>query len=115
MILLSIHSVWKENLQAMAIEMNYGEALQLPGQFLDQQPAGALDDTADYVKELRHRFDTLRPVGGTRYGGQNPFVFKELATADQVFVRNDGLKKMLRSSYDGPFPVVSHDDKDFIV
>lgn len=67
------------------------------------------------MKELRRHFDDLRPVGGTHHGAQWLFVFKGLATAEQVFVRHDGPRAMLQAPYDGPYPVVSRTDKLFVV
>ncbi|KAJ8981849.1 hypothetical protein NQ317_001812 [Molorchus minor] len=50
-----------------------------------------------------------------RHGERNPFIFKDLATAKQVFVRFDGVKKQLQNPYDGPFTVTSRDDKTLTV
>lgn len=36
-------------------------------------------------------------------------------TAERVFVRRDGPKTMLQTPYDGPYKVVSRDDKVFVV
>jgi len=112
-VLLSIRAAWREDLQATAAELVYGETLRLPGQFLTQQPIENLNDGANFVKELRRHFDDLRPVDGTRHGERRPFVFKDLKTANQVFVRREGPKAMLQSPYDGP--VVKRDDKNLII
>jgi len=89
--------------------------LWLPGQFLAQQPIENPNDGANFVKELRCHFDELRPVDGTRHGERRPFVFKDLKTVNQVFVRREGPKAMLQPPYDGPFPVVKCDDKNLII
>jgi len=80
-ILLSIRVAWKENLQAIAAELLYGEALRLPGQFLVQRPTENSDDGTNFVKELRRHFDELRSIDGICYGERYPFVFKDLKKA----------------------------------
>jgi len=70
---------------------------------------------ANFVKKLRHPFDELCPIDGIRHGERCPFVFKDLKKADHVFVRHDGPKAMLQLSYDGPFAVVTRDDKNFTI
>jgi len=81
-VLLGIHAAWREDLQATAAELVYGETPRLPGQFLTQQPIENPNDGANFVKELRRHFDDLRPIDGTRHGERRPFVFKDLKTAN---------------------------------
>ncbi|KAL6257801.1 hypothetical protein P5V15_011388 [Pogonomyrmex californicus] len=83
----------------MAGEMNhsYEETLRLLEQFLNRQITEDSEDVTNYVKEL------------------HPFVFRNLATTDHVFIRHDGPKEMLRPSYDSPFAVTSRGDKNFVV
>jgi len=107
-VLLGIRAAWREDLQVTAVELVYGEMLRLPGQFLTQQPIENPNDGTNFVKELRRHFDNLRPIDSTRHGERRPFVFKDLKTANQVFVRREGPKAM--PPYDGPFSVVKRDD-----
>jgi len=112
-ILLGIRAAWREDLRTTAAELLYGETLRLPGQFLTQQPKKHPNDCANFVKELHRRFDDLRPIDGTRHGETHPFVFKDLKTANQVFVRREGA--MLQPPYDGPFAVMNRDDENFTI
>lgn len=43
---------WREDFQATAAELVYGETLQLPGQFLSR-PSKDSSDIANYIRELR--------------------------------------------------------------
>jgi len=52
------------------------------GQFLTQGPMQNEDDGANFVMELHHRFDDLRPIDGTCHGERRPFVLKDLKTAN---------------------------------
>ncbi|RLU15530.1 hypothetical protein DMN91_012524 [Ooceraea biroi] len=92
-VLLGIRAAWKEDAQATTVELVYGQTLRLPGQFLNRQATCESGDVADFVRELRCQMKELRPVDGTRHGERRPFVYKDLTTAEQVFVRHDGPRK----------------------
>ncbi|KYN05201.1 hypothetical protein ALC62_03908 [Cyphomyrmex costatus] len=113
-VLLEIRAAWKEDLKATTAELVYGETLRLPGQFLNRQSTPE-DDVVNFVRELRKHFSELRPVDGTRHGERRAFVFKDLTRAEQVFIRRDAQKVMLQAPYDGPYAVVSRDEKVFVV
>lgn len=114
-VLLGIRTAWKDDVQATTAELVYGQTLRIPGQFLSRRPTSDEDGAADFVKTLREQFEGLRPVDGTRHGERRPFVYKDLATAEQVFVRHDGPRTMLQAPYEGPYAVVSRSDKVFVV
>ncbi|XP_045466798.1 uncharacterized protein LOC123675484 [Harmonia axyridis] len=93
--------------------MIYGEPLRLPGEFLGSTSTMNLDNSDDFVRDLRQHFQALRPVSGTRHGERKIFVFKDLATASHVFVRHDAVRRPLQHPYDGPFEVVSRAEKHY--
>jgi hypothetical protein len=114
-VLLGIRAAWKEDIQATAAEMVYGQHLRLPGEFLHSRRTNdELSTEANFVKDLRHHMESLRPAAVKRHGDKTPFVFKDLATATHV-VRADGVKTQLQNPYDGPFTVIKRDDKTFTV
>nr|XP_023020740.1 uncharacterized protein LOC111509260 [Leptinotarsa decemlineata] len=86
---------------------------RLPGEFLASTSTRDIDDSADFIRELRQHFQARRPVSGTRLGERKFFVFKDLATASHVFVRYDATGGPLLLPYDGPYEVVSRTDKHF--
>ncbi|XP_029164215.1 protein NYNRIN-like [Nylanderia fulva] len=114
-VLLGIRAAWRDDLQATAAELVYGQTLRIPGQFLSRRSVDNEDDAADFARTLREQFEELRPVDGTRHGERRPFIYKDLATAEQVFVRHEGPKKMLQAPYEGPYAVISRGDKVFVV
>lgn len=115
-VMLGIRSAWKEDLNATAAEMIYGQPLRLPGEFLaSRTPQDQDADAADFVKHLRRQFQELRPAVITRHGEKKIFVFKDLTEAKHVFVRYDGPKQPLQQPYTGPFPVISRSDKSFVI
>ncbi|XP_033218483.1 uncharacterized protein LOC117173944 [Belonocnema kinseyi] len=95
-ILLGIRSTWPEYLKSTSSELVYGESIRLPGEFLTARSEGVITkDTSEFVNAMRRRFQSLRPVGGTRHSQKKIFVFKHLSTSEQVFVHHDQPKGSL--------------------
>jgi len=116
LVLMGIRSSWKEDLGATAAEMVYGQSLRLPGEFLaPRTPDEPSTDAASFVCQLRTSFEDLRPNSVERHGVRKVFIFKDLATASHVFLRNDGPKRPLQQPYSGPHRVVHRGEKVFII
>ncbi|XP_076384577.1 uncharacterized protein LOC143263678, partial [Megalopta genalis] len=112
-ILLGIRAAWREDLQSTAAELVYGETLRLPGEFLVPQRAESLPLPGDFVAGLRKHFATLAPTPGSNHSTKRVFVFKDLATAEHVFVRNDAVRGILQPPYDGPYRVLERGDRTY--
>ncbi|XP_076383726.1 uncharacterized protein LOC143260974 [Megalopta genalis] len=112
-ILLGIRAAWREDLQSTAAELVYGETLRLPGEFLVPQRAESLPLPGDFVAGLREHFATLAPTPGSNHSTKRVFVFKDLATAEHVFVRNDAVRGILQPPYDGPYRVLDRGDRTY--
>ena len=113
-VLLGIRAAWKEDLKATAADLVYGESLRLPGEFLAASNRSETD-AAHFIVELRQHLQQLRPTDGARHGFPPTFIFKDLATTEFVFIRHDAVKGTLQMPYDGPFQVVSRNNKNFVV
>lgn len=113
-VLMGIRAAWKEDMQATSAELVYGETLRLPEQFLNRVSEKEVG-VSNFVKELRRHFEKVQPTEATQHGKQHPFVFKELKTTEQVFVRHEGPRAQLQMPYDGPFPVIRRGEKTFVV
>ncbi|XP_029169375.1 protein NYNRIN-like [Nylanderia fulva] len=100
-VLMGIRAAWKDDLQATAAELVYGEALRLPGQFLNKQ-SGEERDASNFIKELRRHFEDVRPVEVTQHGERRPSC-SSAGNHGGVFVRHDGPKTQLQMPYDGPY------------
>ena len=111
-VLLGIRAAIKEDLKASPAELVYGTTIRLPGEFFQRNDA-RMD--SDFVDDLRKRMRKLQPVQGTRHGTKNIFIFKELSTSPYVFVRHDAVRGPLQNTYDGPFEVISREDKYYTV
>jgi len=96
--------------------MVYRQPLCLPGQFLLPQTSSELSySAAPFVKQLKAAFEDLRPSSVERHGDKKVFVFKDLAMASHVFIRNDGIKQPMEQPYSGPYRVMCCSDKWFTV
>ncbi|XP_077301426.1 uncharacterized protein LOC143922022 [Arctopsyche grandis] len=111
-VLLGIRSAWKEDLNATSAELVYGQPLRLPGEFLAPQRNGG-PNTAELAERLRSQMARLRPSPPRRHGTRSTFIFKDLHTSDQVFLRHDAAKGPLQPPYDGPYRVLKRGPKFF--
>jgi hypothetical protein len=77
--------------------MVYGQSLRLPGELLAPRTTDeASTDAALIVCQLRTSFEDLRPNSVEGHGVRKVFIFKDLATASDVFLRNHGPKRSLQ-------------------
>ncbi|KMQ85849.1 gag-pol polyprotein [Lasius niger] len=111
-ILLGVRAAWKEDLQATPAEIVYGETIRLPGQFLHDQSNKPGEDTEDFIGRLKKNMQQLQPKI-KRHGEKPTFVFKDLQTTPQVFVRHDAPSATFHPPYDGPYEVLNRGNKTF--
>ena len=98
MVLLGIRSCIKDDLKASPAELLYGEPLRLPGELIAPTAYDNSEDPASFVNRLRGQMAVLRPIPASRHASPNIFVFKDLATCDQVFLRDDTVRRSLHDS-----------------
>lgn len=113
MVLLGIRSAWKDDIQASAAELVYGEPLRLPGQFFNTSAAPPGDDN-DLAYRLRGHMNKLAPRPTTWHSENRTFyVPKDLNTTSHVFLRQGPLRKSLEPPYIGPYKVLRRGSKSF--
>lgn len=110
-ILLGFRASLKEDLNATPAELVYGSTLRLPGDFFDSSTS--IKDPSIYVAKLREHFQSFKPKPTKVHSRNTVFVHKELDKCSHVFVRCDTVRRSLQPPYDGPFPIVSRNDKTF--
>lgn len=113
-VLLGIRAAHREDLDASAAELVYGQNLCLPAEFFASSAKNS-SEPLEIIKQLRTHFRELQPTTGSRHGKKRIFVFKDLATTSHVFLRVDRAKGPLENPYEGPFPVVSRSKKTFVI
>lgn len=108
MVLLGLRATLKEDIEATAAEMVYGQNLQLPGAFFD---ATESPTEAQLVQALRHHCQLLRPSETAHHDRPRIFVPKSLAECDWVILRIDSQRRPFQQPYEGPFRVISRTQK----
>ena len=112
-VLLGIRTVPKEDLECSSAEMVYGAPLTVPGDFL---PRGQdTDDVAQFLPRLRETVRKLAPLPPVPHGTRPSSVPTALADSRFVFVRRDSHRPPLTPPYEGPYKVLVHGDKSFVL
>lgn len=110
-ILLGLRSAFKPDIQTTAAQLVYGSTIRLPGEFLNEK-VNSLPQS-DFGKQLSESMQSMRPVQTANHDSSKCFIFKNLNKATHVFVRNDKVRPALQQPYDGPYPVISKQEKYF--
>lgn len=104
-VLLGIRSSWKEDINASAAELVYGEPLRLPGEFFTPNKENTTDVT-DFAARLRRHIAKLTPKPVNWHSEKNFYLPKNLTTAEYVFLRQDAARRPLEPPYTGPYKVL---------
>lgn len=107
LVLLGMRSAFKEDIQASVAELLYGETLSLPGELLVSPGATGHEEPSDFVVHLRRHMAKLRPTPTSHHTKPTPFIFKDLATATHVMLRDDTVRRSMQPPYSGPHKVLS--------
>lgn len=112
-ILLGLRAAARTDTGVSAAQLTYGRNLRLPGDFFIPSTADDITDY-NYVERLRKTIQDLKPVPAKPHSSSRTiFVHPDMKTCEQVFVRVDAVQKPLHPPYDGPFRVLSRNDKTF--
>lgn len=111
LILLGLRSTFKEDLKSTPAEMLYGTTISLPGQFFTEYIPKS--EQSEFVKSLKEQMASIRPTLTSNHSSEKVFIQKELRYCSHVFLRNDTVRAALTPPFDGPYPVISRDDKKF--
>lgn len=112
-ILLGLRSTYKPDIKSTAAQLVYGTTLRLPGEFLRDKTLS--QPQTDFVKQLTETMLQISPSSTSNHDSSKFFIFKKLADASHVFVRNDKVRAALQPPYDGPYPVVSRKSKYYTI
>jgi hypothetical protein len=111
LILLGFRSVLHEDLGTSTSELVYGDTLRLPGEFLADLKSEV--NQSVFAENLKTKLQLLRPVAAAHRS--NVFIHKALATCSHVFLRHDAVRRSLQHPYDGPYRVISRNEKTFTI
>lgn len=109
-VLLGIRAAYKEDVNATATELVYGETIRLPGEFFHPSET---EDTNGLLHTLRETMRRMKPQPVKQHGQQATFVHKKLEEASHVFVRPGIGTPALCPAYEGPYEVLQRTTKNF--
>ena len=112
-VLLGLRTSPKEDLGASSAELVYGEPLTLPGEFVASSSSPW--SSSDQLLKLNSQVDKLIPSPTSRHGNTRSSTLPALISAKFVFIRHDAHRGPLRPPYDGPYKVISRNDKYFMI
>ncbi|CAH8600269.1 unnamed protein product [Schistosoma bovis] len=113
LVMLSLRSTIKQDIECCPSELVYGTTLRLPGEFFTAGKS-VPTDIADYVQRLKQHMSSLR-ITLPRQHQSRVYIPKQLSDSTHVFIRRDNVQHPLQPAYDGPFKVIKRDDKTITV
>jgi hypothetical protein len=113
LVLLGLRTAYKEDLQASAADLVYGEPVRIPGELVVAVPQDI--DSSIFIQQLRSNINKLRSTPASRHATPGTFIHNDLSTCTHVFLRQDGIRRSLQPPYSGPHPVISRSDKTFTI
>ncbi|CAH8676919.1 unnamed protein product [Schistosoma rodhaini] len=114
LILLSIRSTIKEDLQCTPAQLVYGTNLTLPGQLVTHKGTSVCTDPSSFCERLMSHMNSIKPVA-PRPVFLKEQISKHLNTCKFVFVRVDSVRRPLQHPYEGPYEVVDRQAKYFTI
>jgi hypothetical protein len=84
LVLLSIGTAYKEDLQSSAAELIYGEPLRVPSRIL--VPAAPKVEATVFIQQLHHHMDQLQPTPAARHASPATFIHKDLWDTTHIFL-----------------------------
>jgi cleavage and polyadenylation specificity factor subunit 1 len=114
MIILGLRCTFQEDLNATPAEMVFGQTLQLPGAYFEENEEKWSTST-EFVKELRRTLREIRTANTSHHRKGRVFIPKDLSTCSHVFLRRDATRRPFQRPYDGPFRVISRNDKTITI
>lgn len=113
-VMLGLRTTIKLDTGVTAAQMLYGSNIRLPGDFYDTTDL-KISDSENFVNKLKAVIDGLKPSNRKNKSPNKIFVHKDLYDCEYIFIRNDAVRKPLQPPYDGPYRVISRDNKVFCI
>ena len=112
--LLGLRCTWREGADCSPADLVYGCSLRIPGEFLPDTSRAATAST-EFLQNLQKSMRSALPPPVSFHSVPNSQVPRSLANATHVYVRHDAQRHPLQRPYDGPYPVLKHGDKSFVI
>lgn len=112
-VLLGLRAVPKNNTDISAAQALYGKTLRLPGEMLEESKTNSASSYENVITEAINKLRASEKNINRQQ--KNIFVNDHLYKCTHVFIRNDGYKKPLTPTYDGPHRVLQRQSKYFTI
>lgn len=96
-----------------AAQLVFGQTLRLPSDFFEDKQVQC--DPSTLLDSIQKAINKCRPAYSPHASNRTYFKHKDLESCNFVFVRDDTVRRPLKSPYDGPYRVISRDSKVFLV
>ena len=115
-IVLSLNTTIKEDLDASPKELLYGQCLRLPGDlFISSDSSPPPTSAPELLHNMKKFASSLQPTS-TRVNQSTPvYLPKALTSCSHVFIKDDLIHRNLTPAYSGPFKVVTRREHTFTV
>ena len=97
-VLLGIQTAWRENHQATAAELIYGETLRLPGEFLAPRSNRDTGQASEFIHDLRESFHNLKSVPVPHHG-EKKLLSSKIYILRKKFLYVEASRQILYSLY----------------
>lgn len=112
-VLLGLRNTYKEDIKTSPAELVFGKTLRIPAEFFCEPTQSCSED--EVIKELRSAMSKIQPTDTSWHRSQKVFVHQDLNSCTHVFIRKDAIGPSFSAPYEGPYPVLSRDDKCFVI
>lgn len=110
-VVLGLRSVFKEDINATAAEMVYGQCLRLPGEMVVDLEQNF--NNSEFLDKIKKYFNNFKSNISHHNNLMKVYIPKHLEKCQYVFVRKDTNKFGLCYPYEGPFEVLHKNAKYF--
>lgn len=114
-VLLGIRTTFKEDLNATAAEMLYGQQLSLPADLIESPPPFLANNPSEFVQKLKDFMSKINSTASRPVNDAEEFVPKGLKEATHVYLRTDATRTPLQKPYTGPYKVTQRNKHTFTI
>nr|VZI00445.1 unnamed protein product [Spirometra erinaceieuropaei] len=114
LVLLSLRSTLKADIDCPAADLVYGTSLRLPGELVSPSNMLTFFEPRSYVEQLRSVMRNLRATP-PQASPANSFIPPDLDKCDLVLVRHDAVRRPLQPPSNGPYKVLRRSNKDVVI
>ena len=113
MVLLGIHTAWREDPDCSPAESVYGSSLRIPGEFVEPTTSCDVQPSSAFLQGLQTLMNNALPPPVKYHSPQPTYMPNTLSSTGYVYVRVNGHRTPLQQPYIGPFQIISTSDKYF--